>query len=142
MFCDRAKGRGLYNRLARGCYLQSPHRRQARLLSSSGTGKGFGCSGVGSLGQKDVQQLPEELKKLIAEMAVANITWGEERIAHELARVLEFGPDFERRSSFGDAGWADHAVPDVQGHLRGHPYIVSRKVGECRSGDGIRAHDR
>ena len=28
--------------------------------------------------------LPEELKKLIAEMAVANITWGEERIAHEL----------------------------------------------------------
>ena len=47
----------------------------------------------------------EELKKLIAEMAVANITWGEERIAHELARVLEFGPDFERRSSFGDAGW-------------------------------------
>ncbi len=28
--------------------------------------------------------LPEELKQLIAEMAVANITWGEERIAHEL----------------------------------------------------------
>ena len=26
-----------------------------------------------------------------------------------------------RRSSFGDAGWADHAVPDVQGHLRVHP---------------------
>ena len=24
-------------------------------------------------------------------------------------------------SSFGDAGWADHAVPDVQGHLRVHP---------------------
>ena len=28
--------------------------------------------------------------------------------------VLEFEPDFERRSSFGDAGWADHAVPDLQ----------------------------
>ena len=28
--------------------------------------------------------LPEELKKLIAEMATGNVTWGEERIAHEL----------------------------------------------------------
>ena len=26
-----------------------------------------------------------------------------------------------RRSSFGDAGWADHAVLDVQRHLRVHP---------------------
>ena len=26
-----------------------------------------------------------------------------------------------RRGSFCDAGWADHAVPDVQGHLRVHP---------------------
>ena len=26
------------------------------ILSSSGTGNGFGCSGVGSLGQKDVQR--------------------------------------------------------------------------------------
>ena len=25
VFCDRAKGRGLYNRLARGCYLQFHH---------------------------------------------------------------------------------------------------------------------
>jgi putative transposase len=28
--------------------------------------------------------VPEELRKLIAEMATANVTWGEERIAHEL----------------------------------------------------------
>ena len=28
--------------------------------------------------------LPEELKKLIVEMALSNVTWGEERIAHEL----------------------------------------------------------
>ena len=28
--------------------------------------------------------MPEELKKLIVEMAIANVSWGEERIAHEL----------------------------------------------------------
>ena len=28
--------------------------------------------------------VPEELKKLIVEMAIANVSWGEERIAHEL----------------------------------------------------------
>ena len=28
--------------------------------------------------------VPEELKKLIVEMAIANLSWGEERIAHEL----------------------------------------------------------
>ena len=37
--------------------------------------------------------LPEELKKLIAEMAVANITWGEERIAHELLVKLPAPPE-------------------------------------------------
>ena len=36
-----------------------------------------------------------------------------------------FKPDFGRRSSFGDAGWADHTVPDVQGHLRVHADILS-----------------
>ena len=34
--------------------------------------------------------------------------------------VLEFEPDFSRRSSFYDAGWADHAVLDLQGCLRVH----------------------
>jgi len=29
--------------------------------------------------------VPEDLQKLIVEMATANVTWGEERIAHELA---------------------------------------------------------
>ncbi len=28
--------------------------------------------------------MPEELKKLIVEMASSNVSWGEERIAHEL----------------------------------------------------------
>ena len=39
--------------------------------------------------------------------------------------MLEFEPDFERRSSFADAGWADHAVSDVQEHLRGHADIIT-----------------
>ena len=38
--------------------------------------------------------------------------------------MLEFEPDFERRSSFGDAGWADHTVPDVLRHLRVHADIL------------------
>ena len=48
------------------------------------------------------------------------------------ARVLEFEPDFERRSSFGDAGWADHTVPDVQGHLRVHADILINSVRRHR----------
>ena len=45
--------------------------------------------------------LPEELKKLIAEMVVANITWGEERIAHELLVKLSIrvSPRTVRRQS-------------------------------------------
>ena len=49
--------------------------------------------------------------------------------------MLEFEPDFETRSSFGDAGWADHTVPDVQGHLRVHANILinpNRKIFEAR----------
>ena len=30
-----------------------------------------------------------------------------------------------RRSSFGGAGWADHAVPDVQGHFRVRTDIIN-----------------
>ena len=48
------------------------------------------------------------------------------------ARVLEFEPDFERRSSFGDAGWADHTVPDVQRHLRVHADILINGVRRHR----------
>ena len=47
--------------------------------------------------------------------------------------MLEFEPDFERRSSFGDAGWTDHTVADVQGHLRVHADIPIRR-------DGVRRH--
>ena len=46
--------------------------------------------------------------------------------------MLEFEPDFERRSSFGDAGWADHTVPDVQGHLRVHANILINGVRRHR----------
>ena len=35
-------------------------------------------------GIEDSGQVPEELRKLIYEMATSNVTWGEERIAHEL----------------------------------------------------------
>ena len=38
--------------------------------------------------------------------------------------MIEFEPDFWRRSSFGDAGWADHTVPDVQAHLRVHAALL------------------
>ena len=54
--------------------------------------------------------------------------------AAQPARVLELEPDFQRRSSSGDAGWADHAVADVQGHLRVHADIIY-----C---DGVRRHTR
>ena len=47
--------------------------------------------------------------------------------------MLEFEAYFERRSSFGDAGWAGHAVSDVQRHLRGHADIIII----C---DGVRRH--
>ena len=53
----------------------------------------------------------------------------------EPARVLEFEPDFERRSSLGDTGWADHAVPDVQGHLRVHADVLIRRDGVRRPTD-------
>ena len=45
------------------------------------------------------------------------------RVTCSCARV--WGPDFERRSSFGDAGWADHTVPDVQRHLGVHADILN-----------------
>ena len=48
--------------------------------------------------------------------------------------MLEFEPDFERRSSFGDAGWADHTVPDVQGRLRVHADILINGVRRHRQG--------
>ena len=44
----------------------------------------------------------------------------------------EFEPDFGRRSSFGDAGWAGHTVPDVQGHLRVHADILINGVRRHR----------
>ena len=46
--------------------------------------------------------------------------------------MIEFEPDFWRRSSFGDAGWADHTVPDVQAHLRVHADILINGVRRHR----------
>ncbi len=36
--------------------------------------------------RKGRPSVPEELKNLIVEMAIANVSWGEERIAHESPR--------------------------------------------------------
>ena len=47
----------------------------------------FGCSGAGRLATADVRGFPD-LQQLIAEMAAANRTWGEERIASELRLKL------------------------------------------------------
>ena len=61
----------------------------------------------------------------IAEInAVALRVAAEAQAQSEPACELEFEPDFERRRSFGDAGWADHAGPDVQGHLRVYADIL------------------
>ena len=52
------------------------------------------------------------------------------RVTCSCARV--WGPDFERRSSFDDAGWADHTVPDVQRHLGVHADILINGVRRHR----------
>ena len=63
--------------------------------------------------------MPEELKKLIVEMAIANVSWGEERIAHELLvklgirvsprTVRKYIPsrdDNDRGARHSSQGWA------------------------------------
>ena len=55
-----------------------------RKRSCDGTGRDSVSSGVGNHGRRGRPRIPVSLQELIAEMARANRTWGEERIAAEL----------------------------------------------------------
>jgi transposase InsO family protein len=72
--------------------------------------------------------LPEELKKLIAEMAVANITWGEERIAHEL--LVKLGVRVSPRTvrkympNRDDGGGARHSSQRWATFVRNHAKAI------------------
>ena len=84
--------------------------------------------------------LPEELKKLIAEMAVANITWGEERIAHEL--LVKLGIRVSPRTVRKYIPLRDDSGPDRRdaslGDIRAESRESDRRCGFLHVADPVK----
>ena len=76
--------------------------------------------------------MPEELKKLIVKMAIANVSWGEERIAHEL--LVKLGVRVSPRTVRKYMPNRDHGGRGALSVIKNRPRLKSETSRSPRRG--------